>query len=678
MIGDIDVTAGLGWGRLADNETFVNPFAQIFKSFDTRSIAPATGGTPAFGQLFHGHNMGAFGAIDWRTPVDGLNLLAEYSSDKYVSEQSFGVLKPRAPFNFGVSYAPLDDLRLMVGWFYGTTIGGNLVYERDPTVSSSVPKIGPPVPPPYVRSDKSQLHAMTLLLDKDRPYASGATKSSLLSRKNSEQASLEQAFLTETRGVSFVELDGKTLLVAAHNVENAALQCRNYAQLAEASGAAVGQIALTDPDDPTGKVSICNVAAPRGPMLINASLESAAADDAGRKIRADAAEQRLPADALDISQSEIWLYFRNQHYLWETEAAGRLARVLMRDAPPSVEIFHLILVQNGIALREFRIDRNALERASEVNGTATELANAVAVRLPDLDQPVLNAELAKSEPRISWAIGPGLRESFFDPQLPFQLQIFAEANGDVELAKGLDLTGEVDVNVFNNFNLAQTNNSVLPHVRSDIVQYLKHGINGIGDLEVDYRMRLAPDVYSKIKVGYLEDMFAGAGGEVLWRPEGQRISIGADLYEVWQRSFDRLFNVQNYHVLTGHISLYYNSPFYGLNLNLHAGRYLAGDYGATVELTRKFDTGVEVGAFATFTNVPFAKFGEGSFDKGFIIRIPFEWSLPFYTQTVHTTVLHSLSRDGGQRLSNDDSLYEETRNASYGEISDHLDLLTGP
>ena len=39
---------------------------------------------------------------------------------------------------------------------------------------------------------------------------------------------------------------------------------------------------------------------------------------------------------------------------------------------------------------------------------------------------------------------------------------------------------------------------------------------------------------------------------------------------------------------------------------LRAGRYLAGDWGATVELGRRFDSGIEVGAFATFTDVPFS------------------------------------------------------------------------
>jgi hypothetical protein len=147
---------------------------------------------------------------------------------------------------------------------------------------------------------------------------------------------------------------------------------------------------------------------------------------------------------------------------------------------------------------------------------------------------------------------------------------------------------------------------------------------------------------------------------------------------VWKRDFDRLFGVQDYYAFTGHASIYYRSPWYGLNFYVHAGRYLAGDYGATFEVTRRFSTGVEIGAYATFTNVPFSKFGEGSFDKGIIIHIPFEWGLPLFSQSSYDLHLNSLTRDGGQRLVGDDSLYEETRRTSYGEIAQHFDDFVDP
>jgi hypothetical protein len=105
---------------------------------------------------------------------------------------------------------------------------------------------------------------------------------------------------------------------------------------------------------------------------------------------------------------------------------------------------------------------------------------------------------------------------------------------------------------------------------------------------------------------------------------------------------------------------------------------LAGDWWGTLQISREFESGVEIGAFATITNVPFSQFGEGSFDKGVIVRIPLEWGVPVHTQSVGNLDFRPLSRDGGQRLNYDDSLYDETKRYSYREISEHLDNVIAP
>jgi hypothetical protein len=157
-----------------------------------------------------------------------------------------------------------------------------------------------------------------------------------------------------------------------------------------------------------------------------------------------------------------------------------------------------------------------------------------------------------------------------------------------------------------------------------------------------------------------------------------RWALGAALYDVQKRNFDRLFGFQPYRVLTGHASLYYQSPYYGLNFQLHVGRYLAGDYGATFEMTRRFDNGIEIGAYATFTNVPFSTFGEGSFDKGFIIHIPLDNVLPINTKDIFALDFSPLTRDGGQRLLGEQLLYGYTQDANEGDLRANWDEVLRP
>ena len=70
----------------------------------------------------------------------------------------------------------------------------------------------------------------------------------------------------------------------------------------------------------------------------------------------------------------------------------------------------------------------------------------------------------------------------------------------------------------------------------------------------------------------------------------------------------------------------------------------------TFEARRTFANGFEIAAFVTRTNVSAADFGEGSFDKGLIFRIPFNYFVPKNTRGAYTTLLRSLNRDGGRRL----------------------------
>jgi hypothetical protein len=179
---------------------------------------------------------------------------------------------------------------------------------------------------------------------------------------------------------------------------------------------------------------------------------------------------------------------------------------------------------------------------------------------------------------------------------------------------------------------------------------------------------MAPDVFATVRAGYLESMYMGTGGEVLWRPAGERWAIGADLYDIQERGFDRLLDLQSYHVVTGHVSLYWASPWYDLNFEVRAGQYLAGDRGLTFMATRRFSSGVEIGAFFTRTNVSSVQFGEGSFDKGILIRIPLGWVAPINTQDGINTIIRPVQRDGGQTLDNDATLYDETRRTSDAEM----------
>ena len=144
--------------------------------------------------------------------------------------------------------------------------------------------------------------------------------------------------------------------------------------------------------------------------------------------------------------------------------------------------------------------------------------------------------------------------------------------------------------------------------------------------------------------------------------------LGVELNFVKQRDFDQMFGLRDYEVATGHASAYYDfgNGFHG---QLDVGRYLAGDYGATVALDREFANGWRVGAYATFTDVSYDDFGEGSFDKGIRLSIPLGWVLGQPSRQANNAEIKSLTRDGGARLNVDGRLYEQVRDYHRPEMA---------
>jgi hypothetical protein len=172
-----------------------------------------------------------------------------------------------------------------------------------------------------------------------------------------------------------------------------------------------------------------------------------------------------------------------------------------------------------------------------------------------------------------------------------------------------------------------------------------------------------------VTVGYLERMYGGLSAELLWRPVNSRLALGAEINYARQREFDMGLGFRDYGVVTGHVSAYYDMAN-GYHVQIDAGRYLAGDWGATLSIDREFRNGWRVGAFMTLTDVSTQDFGEGSFDKGIRFSIPVTWFTGQPSRQSVGTTIRPITRDGGARLGVPDRLYERVRDGHLGNIDD--------
>jgi hypothetical protein len=374
--------------------------------------------------------------------------------------------------------------------------------------------------------------------------------------------------------------------------------------------------------------------------------------------------QVLEAMALSADRAEVRV--RNQRYLARPEAIGRTARAMTRALPPSVETLVITSVVQGVPTSSVTLKRSDVETlenkgALEILRRA-EFSDAVAGDTSGLRM------TENVYPRFVWSLAPYAEASLFDPDDPFRADFGAQLAAKYEFAPGLVLSGSVRKKLFGNLDQStRVSDSTVRHVRSDLVLYQKEGDPAINDLTLAWYARPGADFYSRVTVGYLERMYGGVSGEVLWKPVDSRLALGAEVNYVKQRDFDQLFGFQDYSTVTGHASAYYDLGG-GFTTQLDVGRYLLGDWGATFSLDREFANGWRVGAFATLTDLPFEDFGEGSFDKGIRISIPVAWTTGKPSTNKVSTTIRPLTRDGGARLEVDGRIYERIRDSHQGDL----------
>ena len=390
----------------------------------------------------------------------------------------------------------------------------------------------------------------------------------------------------------------------------------------------------------------------------------------GRAARSDGEEGLAPRvfAALDaagfqprafaLEGGEAWIAVSGGRFRTLPQVLARITRATEGLLPPEVQVLRLSWWLGGAEVARVLAPRDILADAARGH-VSPEEAFAAVTMLPATGDPWSGESRAPPQ-RLSYGLEPRLGLILGDPTRSLRWQAAIAGTARLELGSGFALAGSVQQRLLGNIGGGLPSDSRLPHVRSDYARYAREGETSIPTLYAERIWNLAPDVFARCTAGWLEPMFGGVSGEVLYRPHDRSWAVGLDLNWVRQRDHDGMLGFRDYGVVTGQASLYADLPVWNLYGVLRAGRYLAGDWGGTVELGRRFANGIEVGGFATFTNVSFAKFGEGSFDKGLYVRIPFDL-LGAQTRGTAQTVIRPVQRDGGQRLMVDNPLWGLTR-----------------
>ena len=653
--GNLKVTGGVGWGRFADGNGVKNPLTFLSDRFEDREPDVGVGGNVDFGQFFRGETMGIFGGLEWETPIEGLSAKVEYSPDRYSRERLFGDFEQNAPINTSLEYQANESVEIGAYYMYGSEFGVRVTISANPyrpVTDSDVEPAPKPLKPrstPDNIGDIAGLGDLVSLLSPEAP------------RTRISDPRLADVILHERLGdVRWAD---------AILTSRAGDRCPS--ELAKAIDAEMGVIDVVTfmrkDNSP-----VCTVALrPAGEQAVRITTQASTRystdwylDEDERKslvetLAKELTEESLTLYGIEIGPDRVQIYLENRRYHAMPRALGRAARALTRVMPPSVELFEITPVENSVPVATVVLKRSELE--SQVERPDAAASTFATTTIKDAAPVSWDAVVADtlSFPRFLWEIYPTLPVNLFDPDQPVRFDLAVVGAGGIEFLPGLSANGEITARIFGQLDdiTRESDSLVENRVRSDFAEYLRSN-PAMTRLTADYVTKVSDTVYARGSVGYLERMYAGVSGEVLWKPVAQSWGLGIEGNYVKQREFDKLFEFRDYETFTGHASVYWDTGFYGLHTQVDAGRYLAGDWGGTLSLRRRFNNGWEVGGFATFTDIPFDEFGEGSFDKGLYLTIPFNWVLPYDSRQDFDMVLRPVTRDGGARLEIANRLYD--------------------
>jgi len=370
---------------------------------------------------------------------------------------------------------------------------------------------------------------------------------------------------------------------------------------------------------------------------------------------------------IQVKDRTMYLTGEQGKYRDDAEGVDRANRILVNNLPENIDTLKVTENRENLPLVTTETDVKSLQ--DTLSGYPLGHEQPLKQRRTEPDVPEKAEQgyyIDHSRLDLGWA--PVLNQSLGGPESFYMYQIGVEGSAGYWLTDHWNTSGTLFGNVINNYDkfnfTSPPTDSQLPRVRTRIREYVQNDVY-VSNLQTTYINRLGDGWYGQLYGGYLEMMYGGVGGEVLYRPLDSNWAVGLDGNYVKQRDWDNMMQFADYKVATGNLTGYWQPQFInGLLVKASVGRYLAKDKGVTFDVSRRFDSGVTAGVFATFTNVSAAQYGEGSFTKGFYLSIPLDLLTVTPNRTRAQLNWIPLTRDGGQMVGRKYYLYGLTEERS--------------
>ncbi|MEZ9181108.1 YjbH domain-containing protein [Vibrio cyclitrophicus] len=362
-------------------------------------------------------------------------------------------------------------------------------------------------------------------------------------------------------------------------------------------------------------------------------------------------------------------------------AVERGATVIANAVPSYIDTYKIIENDKSLELTETAVNAQAFKAAANNNYLNAQTRDASHTHEVESKKSVIYHD---GRERFDVSVSPNLAQSFGSAENFYLYSLGLYTNASFWALNNVELSGSLYVNLVDNYDkfnyeIPTDGTDQTPRVRTLFRSYVDDPVR-LDRLQLTWFEDYGSGVYTQAYGGYLESMFAGVGGEILYRPFNQNWAIGADMTAISQRdpeswfgTFDQEIQVnpddssRTYKVIdkgtTGFITGYYTPQWDFLSdtlLKVGVGKFLAGDIGTRVDFSKQFKSGVIAGAFVSLTDMTTEEYGEGSYTKGFYVSIPFDLVTVKPSSSRAGFTWLPITRDGGQVLNKQYNLFDQT------------------
>ena len=394
------------------------------------------------------------------------------------------------------------------------------------------------------------------------------------------------------------------------------------------------------------------------------------------------AEMELSAERSDITLHDTKANYTRAQAQLEIPATHSTPRTISLALPhmnnhagETVEALEIQPTHAGLKGPLIRLNRRDITQAlGHHTGSPQEIWRNVEFNLTDTDDMTLS-----SRTKNTYDLGLRL-------MLDEQVSLSEEDNGilhrsslvlDSTSSSAYGLLGGMGLrlNLGDNLGHLRTYRLAAPlPVRSNVADFAENRI-GLERMYGGIARTLAPDIHVAAAAGYLEEMYAGFGGDILYRPFRSTWAIGAEGWLALKRDPNAPLNMglNGDRVFTGHLKAYYEFPETDMTAEARLGRYLNEDIGGTLALNQRFGHGLNVRGFVTATDQADVDIFGGTTNlyAGLELTMPLG-NIPFIPQnTVARVKAAPFGRDTGQTLESPIDLYAMTEPLSYRHLTQY-------